>query len=154
MEDLKINLTIFLDALSWGDVACISNATVRYARTGLMKSEELPLILRHWWKPPRAPGSNNRRPLGATVVMENFAHECSTKVMDRELEKSAGLFKSPAGDDVTEEQLTGTVFNETIHEVKKKSPHLWSLLYRLSWDQGEHRRWPYSLSSHPCAILT
>jgi hypothetical protein len=38
MEDLKINLTIFLDALSWGDVACISNATVRYACTGLMKN--------------------------------------------------------------------------------------------------------------------
>jgi hypothetical protein len=57
MEDLKINLTIFLDALSWGDVACISNATAHYACTGLMKSEELPLILHRWWKPPRAPGS-------------------------------------------------------------------------------------------------
>ena len=48
MEDLKINLTIFLDALSWGDVACISNATVCYAHTGLMKSEELLLILHRW----------------------------------------------------------------------------------------------------------
>ena len=48
MEDLKINLTIFLDALSWGDAACISNATVCYAHTGLMKSEELLLILHHW----------------------------------------------------------------------------------------------------------
>jgi hypothetical protein len=56
MEDLGINLTIFLDALSWGDAACISNATVRYARTGLMKSKELPLILHRWWKPPRAAG--------------------------------------------------------------------------------------------------
>ena len=39
MEDLGINLTIFLDAISWGDVACISNASVHYACTGLMKSK-------------------------------------------------------------------------------------------------------------------
>ena len=52
MADLGINLSIFLDALSWGDATCISDTKVRYARTGLMKSKELPLILRQWWKPP------------------------------------------------------------------------------------------------------
>ena len=66
------------------------------------------------------------------VVMESFMHKCSTKIVDRELEKLAALFKSPLGEDVAEEQLTGTV-NETINEVKKKSPHLWSLLHGLAY---------------------
>ncbi|KAM6496624.1 hypothetical protein JOM56_007097 [Amanita muscaria] len=114
----------------------------RYARTGLMKSKELPLILHRWWKPPRAPGSNNCRSLGATVVMERFAYECSTKVLDREQEKSAALFKSPSasGEDVAEEQLTGTVFNTTIDKVKKRSPHLWSLLHGLAYQERQKEK--------------
>jgi hypothetical protein len=40
--------------------------------------------------------------------------------MDWELEKLAGLFKFPDGDDVTEEQLTRTVLSKTIDEVKKQ----------------------------------
>jgi hypothetical protein len=74
------------------------------------------------------------------VVMESFAHECSTKVVDRELEKSAALFKSPSGEDVAKEQLTGTVFNETINEVKKKSPHLWSLLHGLAYRERQQEK--------------
>jgi hypothetical protein len=137
MAGLGINLPIFLDALSWGDAACIFDAKVRYARTGLMKSKELPLILRQWWKPPRTPGSGNSRSAGATTVMEQFAQECTAKVMHRELEKLAALFKSPPGDDVAEEQLTGTSFNETINKVQKISPHLWSLLHGLAYREQQ-----------------
>jgi hypothetical protein len=51
MKRLGLNLTLFLDAVSWGDSECIANPTIRIARTGLMTSTELPSILRRWWKP-------------------------------------------------------------------------------------------------------
>ena len=44
MDAQGLNLTIFLDALSWGDLDC-NSPKIRYARTGLLLSEELPSIL-------------------------------------------------------------------------------------------------------------
>lgn len=35
----KINLPIFLDALSWGDVGCHSDRVIQYARTSLLVSK-------------------------------------------------------------------------------------------------------------------
>jgi len=45
MAQLRINLTIFLNAVSWGDPECTVDAKVHSAQTGLMKSQELPSIL-------------------------------------------------------------------------------------------------------------
>lgn len=139
MEELGINLTTFLDAVSWGNDVCISSSKVRTARTGLMNSEKLPGILHRWWKPPLVPGSGNPRPKGAGTVMENFAQRCCCAIADRELERLAGLFKSPSGEDVAEEKLTGTIFEDTIQEVKKSSPYLWSLLYGLAHRERQNK---------------
>jgi hypothetical protein len=130
MAQLGINLVLFLDAVSWGNPACIADLKIRSAQTGLMKSQELPSILRRWWKPPRPPGSSNARSAGATDVMMSFARECYLTVVDKKLEKMVPLFKSPLGDDVTEDHLTGVVFTDLIEEVKKRGPFLWSILHR------------------------
>lgn len=61
MDAQGINLTIFLDALSWGDPEYNSDK-IRYAQTGLILSEELPIILQRGWKPLRIPGSPHARP--------------------------------------------------------------------------------------------
>ena len=45
-DSLGINLPIFLDALSWGDSECITDAKIRYERSTLVNSKELPGILR------------------------------------------------------------------------------------------------------------
>ncbi|KAG5645939.1 hypothetical protein DXG03_004729 [Asterophora parasitica] len=42
MDSVGINLPIFLDALSWGDKGCILDGKIRYERTALMTSVELP----------------------------------------------------------------------------------------------------------------
>ena len=75
MDAQGLNLTIFLDALGWGDPDC-NLPKIRYARTGLLLSEELPLILQRWWKPPRVPGSPHARFQGATAALDNFAINC------------------------------------------------------------------------------
>ncbi|OAX34242.1 hypothetical protein K503DRAFT_699073, partial [Rhizopogon vinicolor AM-OR11-026] len=57
MDDVGLNLPIFLDLISWGDSDCIASAKIRYEWTALVGSEEIPSILRRWHKPPRISGS-------------------------------------------------------------------------------------------------
>lgn len=73
MADVGLNLPLFLDAVSWGSDDCVQDARIRYARSSLMNSEELPGILRRWWKPPRSKLSGKSRTQAANVVVEAFA---------------------------------------------------------------------------------
>ncbi|KAF4584860.1 hypothetical protein EYR40_001679 [Pleurotus pulmonarius] len=66
-----IDLSIFLHAVSWGDNKCRTNPIVRYARTSLMKSIELPVILRNWEMPPRT-GSKGKRASAAKEAINEF----------------------------------------------------------------------------------
>ncbi|KAJ7666792.1 hypothetical protein DFH06DRAFT_1294986 [Mycena polygramma] len=129
---LGLTVATFLDGLSWGDPACTADSQIRDARTRLLNSPQLPDIVRRWHKPPRAIKSKAARPKGATTVMEAFATECLQKILDRELELLADIFKSPAGEDIKEEHLTGFSFPETVKRVKIIAPTLWSVLFCLA----------------------
>ena len=48
-----LTLGSFLHAVSWGDAGCVRDPQIRAARTALMNSPELPVILKNWWMPPR-----------------------------------------------------------------------------------------------------
>ncbi|TBU61762.1 hypothetical protein BD310DRAFT_768892, partial [Dichomitus squalens] len=107
MDSVDMNLPLFLDALSWGDTACITDPKVRYERSALVGSEELPRILERWYKVPRASASRSHhvRPQGARKALEEFALGCVEEVLDRELETTSRMFRSPP-DCLSEEGLT------------------------------------------------
>jgi hypothetical protein len=68
MKQQKINLPILLDALSWGDA---DPEIQYYARTSIMVSDELPGILRRWYKPPQSLIHKNvKRPLQLVQVVK------------------------------------------------------------------------------------
>ncbi|KAJ6448999.1 hypothetical protein C8R45DRAFT_849982 [Mycena sanguinolenta] len=142
MDGLGINLPIFLDALSWGDPDCTQVAKIRYERSVLLNSIELPGILRRWWKPPRAASGKRKRPKGGRNAMQTFALDCAVHVLELELELVADLFKSPTGPDVTEKELTGTSFPKMISEVKKCAPNLWRVLMQLARSPMQRLRSP------------
>ncbi|KAJ7830454.1 hypothetical protein B0H14DRAFT_2515846 [Mycena olivaceomarginata] len=142
MDGLGINLPILLDGLSWGDPGCNLDAKIRYERSALLNSTELPGILHRWWKPPRAASNKKRRPKGAKDIMQDFAVNCSLQVLELELESLADLFKSPAGLDVTEEELTGVSLPKMITEVKKNAPNLWQVLTHLARSPTQLERSP------------
>ena len=140
MDRLGINLTIFLDAVSWGDGECTANSKIRYERSGLMKSGELPQILHRWWRPPRSSTSNKKRASAASDVMEKFSSECFREVVDQELRAVGSVFRSPAGNDVKEETLTGFSFKEVIPSVQHLAPNLWSVLHGLAYTNSQITR--------------
>ncbi|TBU26765.1 hypothetical protein BD311DRAFT_779457 [Dichomitus squalens] len=133
MESVDMNLPLFLDALSWGDDACIADPKVQYERTALMGSEELPRILERWYKVPRASASRHHhvRPQGAREALEEFALGCAEEMVDRELEASSHLFRSPS-DCLSEEGLTRFRFSEVAERLQDKvlgAPSVWRLIH-------------------------
>ncbi|KAF8128059.1 hypothetical protein K438DRAFT_1645788 [Mycena galopus ATCC 62051] len=139
MNGSGLSVAQFLDALSWGDGDCTVDATVRAARTALWKSPLLPGILRRWHKPPRPPKSKKGRAEGGQAVMEGFALGCAQEIFEKELEGIAGIFESPAGDDIKEEELTSISFPKTAKLVQDKAPNIWALLFRLARTKGQQQ---------------
>lgn len=131
MDAQGLNLTIFLDALSWGDPDC-NSPKIRYARTGLLLSEELPLILQRWWKPPRVPGSPHARFQGATAALDNFSTNCFSAIAEKELENLTPLFFSHTGQDVTEDELTSIKIPDAVKSVQALAPGLWKLFHGMA----------------------
>ncbi|KAJ7260768.1 hypothetical protein C8J57DRAFT_1072247 [Mycena rebaudengoi] len=142
MDGMGINLPIFLDALSWGDTKCTLDPKIRFHRTSLLNSIELPLILSRWLRPPRPPKSKKARPKGAKNVMQDFAVQCTADILEKELESLATVFSSPAGQDITEKELTGTSMPGMASEVKTIAPRLWLFLMRLARSAEQQRRTP------------
>ena len=126
MSTVNLDLTGFLDALSWGDTGCFNDPKIWYARSTLLKSNHLLIILHHWWKHLRTPGSHNKRPDGATETIQNFAITCLKEIYVKELELNNLLesFNLPAGDDVTEDDLKSTQFADAIQKAQENATHL------------------------------
>ncbi|KAK7006966.1 hypothetical protein R3P38DRAFT_2555094 [Favolaschia claudopus] len=136
----KIELSpIFLDALSWGDQACISSKVVQYARTSLMTSEELPGILERWYRPPRHK-SGGQRPEGGRRALLDFSFTCIREcvndpiiadIVDQEMKLLAPLFLSPP-EDLSEEHLTELNFNDLKSTIQDTAPIFWNVLHRAA----------------------
>ncbi|KAI0630349.1 hypothetical protein C8Q77DRAFT_1219914 [Trametes polyzona] len=133
MDNNGMNLPMFLDALSWGDEDCVNDPKVRYERTALMVSEELPHILKRWYRAPRTSTSRAHyvRPAGARKALEEFAMDCAAEILDRELESTAHLFRSPE-DSLSEAALTSFDFAEVALRLQDPvlgAPRAWTLLH-------------------------
>ncbi|KIJ06461.1 hypothetical protein PAXINDRAFT_182682 [Paxillus involutus ATCC 200175] len=138
MAAMGLSLPKFLHAISWGDPGCVADSQVRGARTVLMNSKELPLILHNWWKPPRSAASHKSRTKAANNIMENFAHKCLRSVLDQELDMVSEILKSL--DDVSEEFYTSTKFGDLAREFEEVAPTLWTLLRKSAYTDKQEKR--------------
>ena len=133
-----LTLSLFLNALSWGDESCTANDRVRFARTGLLLSEELPDILARWYKPPRNK-NKGRRPAGARQAMETFAINCVLQLLEQEMEHAATLFASPPSE-LSEIHLTSFDFKAFISTLKSRCPTTWRVIEQMSYSDNQRMR--------------
>ena len=142
MNTLGLNLPIFLDLLSWGTPACITNSKINYERMALMVSQELPSILERWYEPPHLPGSTGPHAKGARHVLSRFAFDCVAKEIDKELEGVKEAMRCPA-DEWTTEGLTSLHINDLLLKLSSPgfggTPKFWSLLQRLTHGRRQNR---------------
>jgi hypothetical protein len=133
-----LTLAKFLHCISWGDSACVADNQIRAARTALMNSTELPLILHNWWKPPQSTASCKSRSKAAHPAMEVFTSKCHSETLEHELEAVSVLFKT--SDDVSEEFFTGTFFEHLVAEIQELAPSLWSVMQQLMYTKKQVQR--------------
>lgn len=134
------NVPLFLDALSWGTADCVQDARIRYARSSLLHSEQLPGLLQRWWKPPRTDLSRKSRPRGAKAVVEKFAAEVHRANLNTDLNNLAASFSSNGEDDVKEETLTSVSFARMIPETRLAGSRLWDTLRGLAYTPKQQNR--------------
>ena len=130
-----LTLGSFLHAVSWGDAGCVRDPQIRAARTTLMNSPELPVILKNWWMPPHTSASRKSRPQGAHSVLEEFTVECVRGTLDGELDTLCDQFRTP--DDIQEEFFTGTHFKQLAEQCKTVTPMLWGLLSASAYTKSQ-----------------
>ena len=134
----EMTLSLFLDALSWGDESCTANDHVRYAHTGLLVSEELLNILVCWYKPPH---NKNKGPCsaGAHQAMQTFAIYCVLQQLDREMECAAFLFSSPPSQ-LSETHPTSFDFNAFTLRLRTQCPMAWRVVEWMSYSNSQRPR--------------
>ena len=138
MDKLHLNLPLLLWAISWNVPELTSNNHVRFARTALMVSDELPGILAHWHRPPRCHGQGIRTK-AARKALNDWALDTLCETLDDELsilKPTMSLSKQ----DLSEEVLLSISWKEMVSEVKSKAPTLWKLFrYTLYTPMQEQR---------------
>ena len=141
MDELHLNLPVFLWAISWNVPELTSNPVVRFARTALMVSDELPGILAHWHRPPRFHGQGIRTK-AANKALNGWALDAIYGTLDDELAMLKPIMSLPPGD-LSEETLLSISLKEMIPEVKSTAPTLWQLFrYTLRTPrQAEHNKY-------------
>lgn len=127
MNENRIDLPIFLEAVSWGNEACIRDEEVKFQRTSLLHSRELPEILRKWHKPPRT-SEGMTRPTGAKATTEAFAIETTIEIITTELKVLGPLLRLPAGKDVKVEEVTRLKAADLTRLIQSNAPVLWRVL--------------------------
>jgi hypothetical protein len=138
ISTLGLDLPLFLDAVSWGSPQSHSDRKIQYARTSLLASEELPRILQRWFRPPRTMKERKgRRPMGARETLYQFALECITDKVDREMKASAFLFTS-LSEEFSEADLLDMDFERKLKpKVQSYAPMLWQLIKRACTPRKE-----------------
>ncbi|KAH7905726.1 hypothetical protein BJ138DRAFT_1138187 [Hygrophoropsis aurantiaca] len=80
-----------------------------------------------------------RRPAGARQTLEEFAIECTIKIVEREIERIASHFLS-APDELSQEHLTNFDFEGFTELIENEGPVLWRLLDKFAYSDKQRSR--------------
>lgn len=147
-------ISLFLDLVSWGDLDCITHPKIRYERSVLMVTEELPLIIAWWHQPPWFANSMHVRAHGATTLLECFAFNCVGDVIGNELKGIRDVLQCPP-EDLSMKELYTLFVEDPI--LKLSSPgfcgtlKLWFLLLGLV---QSNKQQSHNISKVPDMVCT
>ncbi|KAK7034933.1 hypothetical protein R3P38DRAFT_2435910, partial [Favolaschia claudopus] len=124
LKNTGFDLALMLDFLCDGKYTT-RNATIRYARTALMCSDELPNIFRCCLKPPRwSASAKKKRATGGRKGLAPVAVDWCLEVMHKEMDALGPLLTTDTATDVRAESLTGFTFLELHARMSVVAPTL------------------------------
>jgi len=129
MDEVGLDLPIFLDALSWGCEAVTGDSSAKYQRGLLMNSIELPQIVSRW----------ERKSKSARPVLVTHAVNLVNGLIKKEMDAVVDHLRC-AGEDLTEKNLSLITEGEMVLKLKPAAPTLWTILkFASSTSQQEKR---------------
>jgi hypothetical protein len=137
MNSLQIDLPLLLWAISWNVPELRSDPNVIYARTALMVSVELPVILTHWHKPPRAHNSGIRTK-GAHETMTRWAISTVSTLLESEMGTIDAMMTPD--EPLSEESLLATKWQDMISDVQRHAPNTWRFFRHAAYTTMQDRR--------------
>ncbi|CDO73891.1 hypothetical protein BN946_scf185016.g48 [Trametes cinnabarina] len=137
MRELKLDLPLLLWAISYEIPELIDDDLAKFERTALLSSEELPALLRTWYKPPRG-HSRGVRSKGASAALEDFALQRVLANVQCEM-AAVGTYMRTKPSDLSSEALLSIKITEMQQDVQERAPTLWTLLRHCSWTTRQEK---------------
>ena len=117
IDDVGLDLPIFLDAVCWGNELVVADGKARYERSALMHSNVLPQILERMEK-------NSPQ---AKSVLKNYALSMIRTAIDSEMECAVSKLTT-TGEELGEEKLLGVTQRDMVDQLKPVTGTLWEIL--------------------------
>ena len=117
IDDVGLDLPIFLDAVCWGNELVVADGKARYERSALMHSNVLPQILERMEK-------NSPQ---AKSVLKNYALSMIRTTIDSEMECAVSKLTT-TGEELGEEKLLGVTQRDMVDQLKPVTGTLWEIL--------------------------
>ena len=152
MKGLRMDVTTFLYYFSWyvkppedmrheankiryvllpsQFVYILVTEILRYARSALMHSVQLPQILQKWHKPPCSHNSGIKTRAGRRTLTQ-WAVSNVTARIQREMRLYAPSLKSPPST-VSEDELLAIDLVDDVSEMREKQPVFWKIMSSLA----------------------
>jgi hypothetical protein len=128
IDEVGLDLPIFLDALSWGCSAVTEDSVAKYQRSLLMNSVELPQILDRW-----------KKSKSARTRLETHALNSVSGLIKKEMDTVVDHLRC-AGEDLTEDNLALVTEEEMVLKLKPAAPTLWKILKTASQTGQQEKR--------------
>ncbi len=135
---LKLDLTLFLYYISWTSPEATKSDVIRYARTALMCSEELPTIIKNWHRPPRKHNAGIDTH-AANKALETWAVDLVLSRVNTEMQDLAPAMRSPPSQ-LSEESLLSIKMDDLIADIKKNAPTTWAVYRTASYSAEQEKR--------------
>jgi hypothetical protein len=152
MKTQALDLTTFLYYISWTIPETTTDSTIKFARTALMWSEELPEILENWYCPSREHGRGIRTQAGRQA-MDRWAIDAVKRRMNREMRSIKHLFISPQGN-LSEENLLSIDIAELCLAVQFHAPTVWSIFHSATQTPQQEAKNTFKNTDLVCVQFT
>ncbi len=137
-DNLKLDITLLLYYISWTVEEAVEDPVIKYARTALMNSEELPTILKNWHQPPRK-HNGGITTKGGRLALQNLAQDVVSQKINAEMRLLAPRMRLPPSE-VSDETLLSITVEDLFKTVKTAAPTMWSLCRSASYTPQQEKQ--------------
>ncbi|KAF9784435.1 hypothetical protein BJ322DRAFT_1021189 [Thelephora terrestris] len=138
LREGEMDVVGFLDVLCWGYRFAIADLTTKSARTNLMHSDQLAVVVSHWFCPPQT-SQGGPRAGGARHVLLPLVINTVKDIINNEIDVVVEELKEDSAD-ITEQSVLGAVIDEVQERVLVIAPVFYDLVMKAAWREKQEER--------------